>query len=419
MVSLMVHAALVVVALFFIAVSVVKGNETVFEARVVSRPKMNLKKLKIPVNVEKAKHKPRLRKQIVVAPKINKSMPDIKIPEIVGIKGGLGAGSGGLGGAVSLGFSMPELNMFGVKGKGEKIFLVLDASPKMMVDEIGGVRAYEIIKSELVRLLEDLHGTVLFNIAVYNDYSAKVLFTEMVSASPSNVSKAKAWLEPLNSFTSDRNSQKDYGAHTTGEGGSRIDGENQIKPLKSNVHFWASPVMLAMEQQADTVFVLASQWGFHAYKVADASGWNESDEKRYQSKVVEARKKHEAENAERVAKGEPPRVFAGIYERSIVEHYFPGEPLPPHADYVRYKPRELLEAAINTRNIQDPGNAGTKLKSLPKKKKKPFTINVIHFTTQDGEKIGEFSKLTGLVRGQYSLIEGLDGIKAHVPSADE
>ena len=35
------------------------------------------------------------------------------------------------------GFSMPEIEIFGVKGKGEKIFLILDTNDQMLIDEIG------------------------------------------------------------------------------------------------------------------------------------------------------------------------------------------------------------------------------------------------------------------------------------------
>jgi len=52
---------------------------------------MALKKLQVPVNIKKkASKKPKLRKRIVVQPKMNSSMPEIEI--------------------------------FGVKGKGEKYF---------------------------------------------------------------------------------------------------------------------------------------------------------------------------------------------------------------------------------------------------------------------------------------------------------
>ncbi|VGO12513.1 hypothetical protein PDESU_01066 [Pontiella desulfatans] len=139
LVSLGIHAVLIVVALSFVAVTVITKDEQNFKAAEVKRPKMQLKRLQVPVNVKKKKvQKPKLRKRIVVAPKLNKTMPDIKMPEVTGVKGGIGgAGGGGLGGAASLGFSMPQFEIFGIKGKGEKVFLMLDSSYEMMYDEMG------------------------------------------------------------------------------------------------------------------------------------------------------------------------------------------------------------------------------------------------------------------------------------------
>ncbi len=86
-VSLAVHAVLLVVALSFVAVTVIKKDDQKFESRQVSRPKMELKKLRVPVKIKKKRPKPRLRKQITVKARAN-HMPEIKMPEIVGIKGG-------------------------------------------------------------------------------------------------------------------------------------------------------------------------------------------------------------------------------------------------------------------------------------------------------------------------------------------
>ena len=93
-VSLALHAVLLVVALSFVAVTVVTKGEKKFESRQVNRPRMPPKKLQVPVKIKKQKRKPKLRQRIVVKTKV-RNMPDIKMPEISGIKGGLGAGVGG------------------------------------------------------------------------------------------------------------------------------------------------------------------------------------------------------------------------------------------------------------------------------------------------------------------------------------
>ncbi len=106
-VSLAIHAVLIVVALSFVAVKVIVKEDQPFEAKRVKRPKMPPKKIQVPMEVKKRKPKPRLRKRIVVN---TKTLADIKMPEISGIKGGLGnMGGDGLG---SLGFDL-NLGLFG------------------------------------------------------------------------------------------------------------------------------------------------------------------------------------------------------------------------------------------------------------------------------------------------------------------
>ena len=141
MVSLGIHGILLVVALSFVAVKVIQKDDLSFEAKPVKRPRMQLKKLQVPVNIKKKKtQKPKLRKRIVVKPTLNK-IPDIKMPEITGVKGGLGSAGVGFGGG-GLGFTMPEINIFGMKSRGEKVFLILDCGPSMMSDARGGMPAF-------------------------------------------------------------------------------------------------------------------------------------------------------------------------------------------------------------------------------------------------------------------------------------
>jgi hypothetical protein len=112
-VSLVLHGVLIVVALTFVAVSVVIKSEQTFEVKEVKRPRMKLRTLQVPVKEQKKTQAPKLRKTIVSKPKL-KNM-DIRMPEIVGVKGGTGYGrSGGLGG---LGFDF-EMDLFGGNKRG-------------------------------------------------------------------------------------------------------------------------------------------------------------------------------------------------------------------------------------------------------------------------------------------------------------
>jgi hypothetical protein len=417
LISLGIHAILLLLALSFVAVTVITKDDQVFEAKQVQRPKMQLKKLQVPVNIKKKKtQKPKLRKRIVVQPKLQQ-VPDIKMPEITGVKGGMGSAAGGLGGGGSLGFAMPEMELFGIKSKGEKVFIVLDASAYMMVDNMGGIPAYTIIKSELVRILGGLNSTVLFNIAVYGggDYT---LFPEMVAATPENVAKVDAWLKPLNAVSQGMG-DRDYGPKTLGPGGVRVSGEFQVKPLQSSPGEWARPTLLSMKQQADVVFVLSCRWGNLLYKTGTKErNWSDSDQEKYEEALTKARRLHQVENERRRAKGQAPRVISRG-NHGLVQAYVPGVRVPPSGStFARYSPDEMVEAFNNMRGKE---KAAAPLKSgVSKQNKNAFEINVIHFVKEDegAAEDPNFKKVASMTRGEYKRIKGMKAIQSYVTAEE-
>ncbi len=107
-ISLSFHAIIAVVAILVVAVKVILPEDPDFQVKKVTRPTMPPKKIQVPVNVKKRKPKPRLRKRIVVN---KKTFTDIQMPEISGIKGGLGnMGEDGIGG---IGFDIEIGDLFG------------------------------------------------------------------------------------------------------------------------------------------------------------------------------------------------------------------------------------------------------------------------------------------------------------------
>lgn len=105
--SILIHAALFLLAGMLVVFSVVKKKEKKFiPPKAVERPKMKLKKPKVKV---KKSAKPKSSQRIVTYVK-RSSMPDIQLPEMSGIGGGVGAGMGA-------GFEiMPDLGEVSVLG---------------------------------------------------------------------------------------------------------------------------------------------------------------------------------------------------------------------------------------------------------------------------------------------------------------
>lgn len=421
MVSVLLHAVIILLAASFVAVTVINKKDQHFEAKEVKRPRMQLKKLQVPVEINKKKTpKPKLRKRLVVQPKINQKVPEIKMPEITGVKGGLGSAGDGIGGAGSLGFTMPEINIFGLKSSGEKVFLILNCGPSMMVDARGGIPAYTIIKNELLAILEKLPTTTLFNVAVYNKDQTYLLFPEMRSASQGNVRQAKGWLSPLNQFEPGMGN-REYGPQTLGRGG--IQHTHQIaEPPLVNCRYWMESALLAMYQQADAVYLLTDAWGalHHLEDTYDVDvKWSESDQKKWDDAVASANRRFDEENRQRREKGLPPKVFPNHRKITLVRHYVGDVRQPPKAVGKKkhwYTPEEIEEGM---KVVRDNAAADQKMNlARGLRDKNRFSFNVIHFSTrEENTPIGQYKKLTSSLRGDYLRLEGLDAIqfKASVP----
>lgn len=205
LVSLGIHALLIVVALSFVAVTVIEKEEQQFEAKPVKRPVQKLRKLKVPVKNSKKKPKPKLRKQIVVK-NLNRKTPSFKMPEIRGVKGGLGAAGDGGGGMETIGFSMPELDFFGTKAKGEKVCFLVHFGPATMSVFQDGKTSYTpfsrmtalTIRNRLAELISGLPAYTLFNVAAYYAGDTWALSPSMLPANPANKERVLDWMEPVN-----------------------------------------------------------------------------------------------------------------------------------------------------------------------------------------------------------------------------
>ena len=426
LVSLGIHAVLIIIAFSFVAVTVINKADQAFEAKPVNRPRMQLKKLQVPINIKKKRlQQPKLRQRIVVKPRLNQNVPDIKMPEISGIKGGLGSGTGGLGAAGGVGFSMPEIEIFGVKSKGEKVFIALDSSFYMMIDERGGIPAYTLIKAELVRIIDGLPPTALFNIAVFDNNRTFVLFPQMVTATPANVEKVDKWLKPLNSVNPQMRAE-DWGPQTLGPGGTQVDEDLSSGDFR-RTELWHRAALLAMKQQADTVFVLSSWWGFQRYAAEERDlAWYETAEgERYLKKYEQALQLYDEDNKRRLAKGEAPRALNRNDKRLMVVTYFPDyRPLPPEPEFYYHKPEEYIENMMEIRKQYRPTQTED-LGGIQRKKKIDFTFNVVRFVPvgeenpwQNSRSVQNFKKMTQLLKGDYRELKGLEAIKSSVSAAD-
>lgn len=420
-VSIALHLVLLLIAGTFVAVTVVTKADKQFEAPKVNRPRLPPKKLQVPVKMKKKRPKPKLRKQITVKTRMDRRMPDIKMPEITGIKGGLGSAAvGDLGSVAGVGFTMPEIEVFGVKSKGEKVFIVLDSREYIMYDEVGGIAGYTIIKKELVRILDSLPPTTLFNIAVFDVGSCFALFPNMVPANDANVDKVSKWLEPLNKVSKGM-AADDFGPKTLGKGGHRISEDFRTGKIKRN-RSWYPPCAEAMKQQADTVFLLTSIFGYQ-WDPGKRIPMSKLAERKWEESYQKALKLLEEDNKKRLAKGEGPRAINKNSKWEMNKAYFPDIVFPQQEESYWYTANDFKDAFETIRKKYAPAATPVTSGISKKKNKNKFSLNIVQFVPD--RDAGEFQyrydrsvpKLKGLanrLNGQYRTIKGMEGIKSHV-----
>ncbi len=434
LVSLGIHTVIIVIAISFVAVTVIQKEDQNFEAKKVNRPKMQLKKLQVPVNIKKKVQKPRLRKRIVVQPKLNQQVPDIKLPEITGIKGGMGNAAGsGLGGGGSLGFSMPEMNLFGIRSRGEKIVFLLDTDNAMMLDTVGGIPAYTIIKDELAGLIAQLPSTALFNVIVFEHFKAVTFSKELTPANKDNVEKLKAWLAPLNA------DMQQYGVTTLSSSGYPVEFE-PMGPIYNDQGGWPAGLTYAVKKKADVVYWLGANDGGligmqkHLWddcergkpllypngrdpNFRDERDYEGYGVERWNNLVAKARRMHEEENARRLKKGEPVKVLSNESDIAVVLEYFPDAPIPEPFEQPEFR-HYTVDDTVRYIHALDRKYKDESLRVKSGLKAPKMSLNAIHFV-QAGEETKPLQVLTGTTKkmnGKYRQIRGLEAIKSSTSS---
>ncbi|WP_372806697.1 hypothetical protein [Pontiella sp.] len=295
--TLAIHAVLILGAASFVAFRVITKKDQVFVSNEVKRPQLKLKKLQVPIKLEKRKKKQTatLRKRLVAKP--HTASMEIALPEISGVTSGLGPMdvTGGLGS--DLGFTIPEINFFGVKKKSEKVVFVVLAGPA----STAGSNGYQSPKSRMCfytlrARLNDMVGRLpeyaLFNATFFMSEITTPFSTNLLLATQENKALLKEWASTVNPLELeetygpgnnyegfwDRYIQLDWAAGDRWEGpdlppvypkwlyryepGPHIRKhfpKNGARP-KMEFEHWNKAVCFAFEQKPDTIFILTTNY---------------------------------------------------------------------------------------------------------------------------------------------------------------
>lgn len=245
-------------------------------------------------------------------PDISISLPNISADVAIGTGAGgaAGAGLGSGGGALEMG--KIAVNFFGIQNSGEKIYFIIEADKRMLEDNKGGYPAYDIIKREVSTMVEKLPNGILFNSALYSG-GKLISFADSIAPVYAGVKeKVASWLEPINKTYSGAGSLP----------GSDVELTNKtILPMKHTPSNWVKSLQRALEDQADTVFLMVSGWNWHGMGLSEEEykqwllrehRWGEKEEAQWLKDVEAAKAELAKQNAERVKKGVPERVVHWI-----------------------------------------------------------------------------------------------------------
>jgi hypothetical protein len=314
----------------------------------------------------------------------------------------------------------------------------------MLVDQIGGIPAYTIIKNELISLIGNLPPTALFNVAVFDQNDARAFSAELSDASDENIKKLKAWLGPLNS------QNKKIGFATLPSKGTSLKFES-MAPLYGGQRSWPKALSYGIQKHVDTIYWLGTTLNLDRISNAVPGSGNKTSaavvsaeqqaayaaakvryaaaQKRWAVVVAEAKKALQEENAQRAAKGQPMKVIPGRGDAEALVRTMlpkadmksqPRPPQPPGRHNVgahNCSTREMLAYinAMSTKYSQQ-----DRLSATIGLKKKELSFNVIHFVPQskkDDNSLAMLRAIAEQMNGDYLQIRGLRAIQSAATAA--
>lgn len=188
------------------------NRETNFVGQPPPMKSFEPRKLEHKVKVQKRQRsssRPSMTPRLVATKSSSFALPEIKVDSksvktsfapkfstVSGVGMGVGLGMGyGLGG---FGTGVSEYNFFGIKGRADRVVILLDVSESMVEDIRDGEKGYQRVKDKIGEVIDALAEQALFNVIVFAD-AASAYSTNLIVASAENKRQVKKWISPFNS----------------------------------------------------------------------------------------------------------------------------------------------------------------------------------------------------------------------------
>ncbi len=314
-----------------------------------------------------------------------------------------------------------DVNFFGISGGGKKIVFVIDATPFMLVDEKGGMDAYDKVKNEVGIMLANLNRGTHFNILLYSGKRVIAFREKLVPGLPSNLRLAIEWLDPLN---------RDYGAlGLNSDFGVAVDlATVPDLPLQNvDLAHYTKCIQKAMEWHSSAIFCISS--GYRDMrrsptpemlkKMADAPPGtpgtpgkvNPKEKAAWDKAVAKTRAWLQKENAARKEKGVSSKVVINFNQLvkqitgATPPRRSPGTPGSGGAKAPRLP-------AITYEDIENHIKQLVKVQYKEQAREEPG-IHMVLFLGDDekiGEAKGHFRNLVNRNRGKLKILKGLSAL---------
>jgi hypothetical protein len=257
-ISIVIHGLLLVGAGVFVISHIFYNKESTFVGQPPPMKTYEPRKLEFKVKVSKQQRsssRPSMSPRMVSTKMSDIALPEIKVdpkivktsfqPKFKAVSGaGLGAGLGTGYGIGGFGTGVSSFDFFGIKGRGDKICILVDVSVSMVEDEKGGERGFQRVKDRIGKVIDALSAGAIFNVIAFAD-AASTFEKEMVVANEDNKTKAKQFVRPFNTGGS-------YGL-TSGN----IESSSIGVPAAGGTTRLDLALTGAFEQGADTILIIS------------------------------------------------------------------------------------------------------------------------------------------------------------------
>ncbi|MEO0415803.1 MAG: hypothetical protein AAF226_12730, partial [Verrucomicrobiota bacterium] len=313
-----------------------------------------------------------------------------------------------------------DVNFFGISGGGKRIVFVVDATEHMLVDEKGGMFAYDKVKDEIGAMLSGLNRGTLFNILLYDGRQVNAFRPEPVRGLPSNLRMAIEWLDPVNRNYGDLGLDPEWGVPID------LQDHESYSIRANDMSHYGKSIQKAMEWGAASVFCIVSRAQStqrspseeELEKMRQNPGTpgkrgevSKADAERWRKAQEETRQWLAKENAARAEKGLSPKVVINFTQ--LVQEVT-GETRPRAQGGTQGTPGYQPKVEpVETDDLIDHFRRVVKINYEPEGLDEP-SVHMVVFIGEDqrmdDDDKDHFSDLARKNRGKLKILKGLVGL---------